>query len=105
MAMVDKPETSVKFVPIDPMSAVRILTLSASETDPDEATCHTKLRFGSHVAKTNTANPLVAASRMYLPWTKTCLRPAAVIDASLLLDGCGVERLVDSGCDSAADRL
>jgi len=89
MAVVDTRRQDVKFVPIDPMSPVRILTLSASEIDPDQATCHTKAEIGSHVAKTNTASPLVAASRMYLPWTKTCLRPAAIIDGSLLLEsGC-----------------
>ena len=77
---------------------------SASETDPDEATCHTRPRFGSHVAKTNTASPLAAASRMYLPWTKTCLRPAATIDGSLLLER-GVDDRLDGGVwHSAADR-
>ena len=79
MATVDSAEKIVKFVPIDPMSATRILALSASGTDPEVAICHTRPRFGSQVATMNTASPVVAASKMYLPSVKTCLSPAATI--------------------------
>ena len=79
MAIVDRAEKTVKFVPIDPMSAVRTFTLSANGMLVEVAICHTRPRFGNQVARMNTASPVATASTMYLRSAKTCLRPTATI--------------------------
>ena len=63
MAIVEIAEKIVKLVAIEPISAVRILALSANEIDPDDPICHASLALGSQVARTNIAAPTHMASK------------------------------------------
>src|SRR5438067_11048534 len=73
ITMVDEAEKIVKFVPIDPTRAVRMLTLSASDTDSEVAICQTRPRFGSQVARTKAARLMPTANSTYPLSEKTCL--------------------------------